>query len=64
MNTKMCSKTFLLTPHKWGIWKDKQTGIYHSVCCERCGLWWGDFVRKHPNAESELTATDTHDKSL
>lgn len=39
--------------HKWGSYRDGQ-GVYTSVCCERCGLWWGDFVRRFPHLKDEL----------
>jgi hypothetical protein len=28
--------------HRWGSWFNKKTGQYHSICCERCGMWYGD----------------------
>lgn len=40
--------------HKWGNWFNKKTGQYHSICCERCGLWWGDFAKKFPHLQDEV----------
>ena len=34
-----------LLGHRWGSWRNPKTHQYHSFACERCGMWWGDFVR-------------------
>ena len=52
LNTKRCS----LNPfrqHIWGSWYNKDTGQYHSLSCERCGLWFGDFTRKYPSLQKQ-----------
>ena len=49
LNTRRCSLTLGFREHRWGAWKNPQTGQYQSICCERCGLWWGDFTRKFPS---------------
>jgi hypothetical protein len=32
-----------LRGHRWGSWFNRKTQQYHSVCCERCGMWFGDY---------------------
>lgn len=52
-NTRRCSFN-PFRRHAWGTWFNRRTGQYHSVCCSRCGLWWGDFVRKFPHLRDEV----------
>lgn len=52
LNTRRCYMN-PFKQHKWGSWYNKEVGLYHSICCSRCGLWYGDFVHKFPHLKNQ-----------